>query len=122
MPRIDEQIVKWLIPQITEDCVEELKIVPLDQFPEKICEQIVNVPVSQVDEQDVAQRAACIMREKVEGRRAFEFETILSSLFFLVEIPTRMHASSIWVNSRFSVPSNATLVIARTNYGRTINK
>ena len=79
--RIDEQIVKWLIPQITEDSVEELKIVPLDQFPEKICEQIVNVPVSQVDEQDVAQRAACIMRELVEGRRAFEFETILSSLF-----------------------------------------
>ena len=41
------------------------KLAPQEQFSERICEQIVDIPVPQVDAQDVVQRA--------EGRRALEF-------------------------------------------------
>ena len=41
--------------QITEDSVEKFKIIPKEQFSERICEQIVNVPDPQVDAQDERQ-------------------------------------------------------------------
>ena len=34
--------------QITEDSVEKVKLLLQEQFAERICEKIVNVPVSQV--------------------------------------------------------------------------
>ena len=47
--------VKVLIPQISEDIVEDMKIVPQEKFKERICDQIVDVPVRQVDVFDALQ-------------------------------------------------------------------
>ena len=44
--RIDEQN---LFHTFSDDIFEECKSVPQEQFSEKICEQIVDVPVPQVD-------------------------------------------------------------------------
>ena len=53
---IDERIVEVRVPQITEDSVEVFKIVPQEQFSERICEQIVGVSIPPVDAQDELQR------------------------------------------------------------------
>ena len=50
--RIDEQIAEAFIQQILEDIVDELQSVPQEQFSERMSEQIVDVPVPQVDVQD----------------------------------------------------------------------
>ena len=42
--------------QITEDSVEEFKTAPQEKFSEKICEQVVKIPVPQVDAHDERQR------------------------------------------------------------------
>ena len=49
-----------LLPLFTEDSVEEFHMVPQEQFSGRVCEQIV------------VQRAARIVRDLVEGKRAFE--------------------------------------------------
>ena len=47
--QIDEQIMKVLVPHLLEDSVGEFKIVPQEQFTERIREQIVVVFSPQVD-------------------------------------------------------------------------
>ena len=64
--RIDE------LPQLTDDSVEEFDSASRERFLGRICEQIVNVTVSQVGEQDVVQRTGRFLRDVYEGRRTLE--------------------------------------------------
>ena len=47
------------VPQITEDIGEEFKIGPQEQFPDRICEQIVDVTVPPVDAIESLQLQVC---------------------------------------------------------------
>ena len=51
--RIDGHVVDVPVAQIMYEFVEEFKTEPQMQFSERICEQIVDVPVPQVHVQDI---------------------------------------------------------------------
>ena len=59
------QLWKYLSHKLRRTVSKSSKIAPLEQFAERICEQIVDIPIPQVDAQDVVQRA--------DGRRTLEF-------------------------------------------------
>ena len=70
LSQIMEKIVeRRLTPQVRVQRIDELvefECVPQDLFSERICEQIVNVPVLQADAEDVVQRPARIMGRRVD--------------------------------------------------------
>ena len=96
MQRIEEQIVAVPIPQITEDIVEDFKMVPQEHFSERICEQILNIPVPQVDVQEITHAIEALqfqvraMSNETQGKHSGKEERL-----------TKKHELNIHLNECF---------------------